>query len=177
MHSQQTNASTCCRCMEHVDTHNHSTPQQGCLLWRTEKMSSSSLYTCSQHIPGQSVCFLQQSYIWMTKLVCAPPIQSPISLSGSITAIFSSFSAYSLSASSLTCRDTIGFLQTFRFSLFVSWWGDTRHAVESSCPGGILIDQTLESVSERNRERWRQGETKMRSAKRLSSNEIKWRGL
>ncbi len=107
--------------------------------------------------------------IWMTKLVLLKYKAQSLCLLHHLF-FLSSSSPYFSSTSSLTCSDTAGFLQTFRFSLFAFWWGDTRHIVESSHPGGILIEENHEWVSQGHREwlkqcretGWDKGEVKMR---------------
>lgn len=96
-------------------------------------MSSNSLFRCSEHAPGQPVCLSVPS-IHMDNQTCLCSFNTKHSLFVWLTAfcLSSSSSPHCSSTSSLTCSDTAGFLQTFRFSLFAFWWGDTRHMVESS---------------------------------------------
>lgn len=124
----------------------------------TFQVSRSCLPLCSIH-----------TYGWPNLSVLLQYKAQSVSLFGSL-AFFSSSS----STSSLTCSDTTGFLQTFRFSLFAFWWGDTWHIVESNHPGGILIEEKHEWVRRGNRERlkqcretgWDKGEVKMRDCHR-----------
>lgn len=126
---------------------------------------------------------LNHPYIWITKLVCAPSIQSTVPLSGSLPFLSSSPSPYAFSTSSLTWSDSTGSLQTFRFSLLAFWWGDTRHMVESHYPGGILIEKRHKGASQRETTtvqadsdgvRQREVKTRDRHQKKYNKRESEW---
>lgn len=123
---------------------------------------------------------LYHTYIWIRKSVCATPIESnpSVCISDFFLILFPSCSS---SVSSLTCSGAAGFLQTFRFSSLAFWWGDTRHIVESSRPGGILIEAKQERATWRRQRQCRgrqgRGATLGSENLRLSSKDIKWKGV
>lgn len=101
-----------------------------------------------------------------------------------LTAFFEIILFLSLCLLHLLSHDSAGFLQTFRFSLFAFWWGDTRHVVESRHPGRILIEEKHKGASQRetrrpvqaDSDRVRQRGVKMRDRhqKKYNERESEW---
>lgn len=133
-------SANCVAGQEYTDVRHCTTPVQGCFLLEKRKMGSYSRLICI-HLSG--LCTIH-TYGWpdlSVSFFCLIQLQRlspPPCLS--LLILLQNFSP--------PCKGT------FHFSLlFAFWWGDTRHIVESSHPGGMLIEENCESVRQGARKR------------------------
>lgn len=127
--------------------------------------------------------YLYHPYIWITKLVCAPSIQSTVSLSGSLPFVYHPLPLLTVPPPPLSHAATLpGFSRHFVFHClpFGEVTHDTRWSLATA--GGLLIEEKQsgkhgEARAAQCRQVETGGETKGSGNERLSSKEIKWKGV